>query len=441
MAQQSQPLRAEDLHVSPARARKQRILRGLFFVAASLAIFISLGIVLALLRESITFITNVDLASLVNGIWEPRSLRFDIPTLIAGSVVIALIGMLIAAPLGLGAAIYLAEYASPRVRGWLKPILEILAAIPSVVLGFFALTGPQPDHHRPHLPRTDDPLQHALGGHRRGHPHHAARGQRSPRTRCTRSPAPCARPRTASGPASARPPSGSSFPAAVSGIVAALIIGLSRAIGETMIVAIAAGGTGGAVFNLNPCLPGQTMTAAMIVAGHRLRPVSRWRGQPALREPLLRRPAALRHDPRAEPRQRALRAPGPPEGSHLMAGRLARLGQPARGHRGGAARAGGQATDWRSRAWEAFLVVSLVISFAFLIWLLVSIFIELAAGLAGARRRGLPLHAAGLEPREGRHRAGPLRLLRADGHRRAPGPAGRHRRRRLPRGVRAGQRA
>ena len=48
--------------------------------------------------------------------------------------------MLIAAPLGLGAAIYLAEYASPRVRGWLKPILEILAAIPSVVLGFFALT-------------------------------------------------------------------------------------------------------------------------------------------------------------------------------------------------------------------------------------------------------------------------------------------------------------
>ena len=54
------------------------------------------------------------------------------------------------------------------------------------------------------------------------------------------------------------------FPAAVSGIVAALIIGLSRAIGETMIVSIAAGGTGGAAFNLNPCLPGQTMTAAMV---------------------------------------------------------------------------------------------------------------------------------------------------------------------------------
>jgi phosphate transport system permease protein len=53
------------------------------------------------------------------------------------------------------------------------------------------------------------------------------------------------------------------FPAAVSGIVAALIVGLSRAIGETMVVALVAGGVGGAVFNLNPCLPGQTMTAAM----------------------------------------------------------------------------------------------------------------------------------------------------------------------------------
>jgi len=140
MATQSRPLSAEDLQVSPARARKQRILRGLFFMAATLAIFISFGIVLSLLGEAFTFITNVDLASLVNGIWEPRSLRFDIPTLVAGSVVIALIGILIAAPLGLGAAIYLAEYASPRLRGWLKPILEILASIPSVVLGFFALS-------------------------------------------------------------------------------------------------------------------------------------------------------------------------------------------------------------------------------------------------------------------------------------------------------------
>ena len=94
-------------------------------------------------------------------------------------------------------------------------------------------------------------------------------------------------------------------PAAVSGIVAALIVGFSRAVGETMIVAIAAGGVGGAVFNLNPCLPGQTMTAAMTALAIGSDQVG---GGVALREPLLRRPAAVRHDAAAEPHQRALRA-------------------------------------------------------------------------------------------------------------------------------------
>src|SRR5262245_28068440 len=106
MAAPSRPLTPGDLHVSPARARKQRALRVVFLLAASLAIIISLGIVLALLGQSITFITNVDIGALFQGIWEPRSGRFDIPTLITGSVIIAAIGMLIATPLGLGAAIY-----------------------------------------------------------------------------------------------------------------------------------------------------------------------------------------------------------------------------------------------------------------------------------------------------------------------------------------------
>ena len=64
---------------------------------------------------------------------------FDIPTIVAGTLTIASIGMVVAVPLGLGAAIYLAEYASPRARGFLKPILEMLAAVPSIVLGYFAL--------------------------------------------------------------------------------------------------------------------------------------------------------------------------------------------------------------------------------------------------------------------------------------------------------------
>jgi phosphate transport system permease protein len=263
MAQPAIPLRPEDLQVAPGRARTQRILRSLFFVAASLAIFISLGILLALLSEAISFVSNVDLGSLISGIWEPRSLRFDIPTLIAGSVVIGLIGMLVATPLGLGAAIYLAEYASPRLRGWLKPILEILASIPSVVLGFFALTVLSPTVVDPICPGPTIPFNmlsaglavgvlitplvasiaedalHAVPGSLREASYGLGARKRTTTLKVV-------------------------LPAAVSGVAAALIIGLSRAIGETMIVTIAAGGTGGAAFNLNPCLPGQTMTAAMV---------------------------------------------------------------------------------------------------------------------------------------------------------------------------------
>jgi phosphate transport system permease protein len=243
--------------------RTQRILRSLFFLAACLAILVSLGIVLALLGESITFVTNVDIAALFNGIWEPRTLRFDIPTLVAGSAVIALIGMLIAAPLGLGAAVYLAEYASPRVRGWLKPILEILAAIPSVVLGFFALSVLSPTLIDPVCPGPTIPFNMLSAGL-------AVGVLITPLVASIAEDALYAVPgslREASYGLGARKRTTTMrvvVPAAVSGVVAALIIGLSRAIGETMIVSIAAGGTGGAAFNVNPCLPGQTMTAAMV---------------------------------------------------------------------------------------------------------------------------------------------------------------------------------
>ena len=72
--------------------------------------------------------------------WFPRRGMFDIATLLIGTFLVTVIAILIAAPIGLLSAIYLAEYASPRVRSTVKPVLEILAGIPSVVLGFFALT-------------------------------------------------------------------------------------------------------------------------------------------------------------------------------------------------------------------------------------------------------------------------------------------------------------
>ena len=192
-----------------------------------------------------------------------RQAQYGLATIISGTLVIAVIAMIVATPLGLGAAIYLAEYASPRVRGWLKPIIEILATIPSVVLGFFALTVLSPAIVQPlcgnSLPFTlasagvavgilvtplvasisEDAL-YAVPQNLREASYGLGATKRTTSIRVV-------------------------MPAAVSGIVASLIVAFSRAIGETMIVAIAAGGVGGAVFSINPCLPGQTMTGAMTV--------------------------------------------------------------------------------------------------------------------------------------------------------------------------------
>lgn len=256
------PLSIADLRGSPARRRRESVIRALFFGAAALAVLISVLIVVSLLFRSIDFLRLVDPAALFGGSWQPRSGNFDLSTIIAGTTVVALIAMLVAIPLGLGAAIYLAEYASPRVRAWLKPILEILAAIPSVVLGFFALTVLAPTVIDTVCPGSTPLFTMASAGLAVGiliTPLVASIAEDSmyavPGSLREASYGLGARKRTTSIRVVA--------PAATSGIVAALIVGFSRALGETMIVAIAAGGVGGAVFNLNPCLPGQTMTAAM----------------------------------------------------------------------------------------------------------------------------------------------------------------------------------
>ncbi len=243
------------------RMRKEKTIRAAFLATAALSIVISALIVLTLARETFTFVTQVDLSSLWSEGWFPRRDLYDIRTLFVGSVLVTLIGMLVAAPLGMGAAVFLAEYAKPQVRRVLKPILEILAGIPSVVLGFFALTWISPQI----VQRMNDEaalfnlMAAGIGVGLLVTPLVASIAEDAMKA------VPKAL-REASYGMGARKVTTSIrvvIPAAVSGLVAAFIIGISRAIGETMVVAIAAGASGGSLFSMNVFDRGQTMTAAM----------------------------------------------------------------------------------------------------------------------------------------------------------------------------------
>ena len=251
-----------DLRGSAGRRRREAILRTAFAAAAMLSILISLAIIVSLVGEAWNFVSHVDPSLLLERGWFPRRDLFGIPTIVAGTFIVAGIGMLVATPLGLGAAIYLSEYASPRLRRTIKPILEILAGIPSVVLGYFALTFLSPTVVQTVCPGQTNIFNLAAAGIGVGI-------LITPLIASVAEDALYAVPRSlreASYGLGARKRATSLrivFPAAISGIVAAIILGLSRGIGETMIVAMAAGASGGSLFQLNPCEPGQTMTAAM----------------------------------------------------------------------------------------------------------------------------------------------------------------------------------
>jgi phosphate transport system permease protein len=251
-----------DLRGSRGRRRRETTMRLLFLGAAAPSVVITALIVLAIVGEAWNFISQVDLRALSAGGWFPRRGMFDVPTIVAGTLTIAGIGMVVAVPLGLGAAVYLAEYASARTRGFLKPILEMLAAVPSIVLGYFALQWISPNIIQNVCVGGSSNFNMGAAGI-------AVGVMVTPLIASIAEDAMYAVPsslREASYGLGARKRTTSIrvvVPAAISGIVAALIIGFSRAVGETMIVAIAAGGTGGSQFSLNPCGQGQTMTAAM----------------------------------------------------------------------------------------------------------------------------------------------------------------------------------
>ena len=134
-------LTVDQLQIAPSRRHREVIIRYTLVLTALVSVLVSTLIVWILLREAWTFITQVVWADTwgQQG-WFPRRGLYDIPTIVVSSLIVTGIAMVVGGPLGLGAAVYLSEYADRRVRSWLKPALEILAGIPSVVLGFFALT-------------------------------------------------------------------------------------------------------------------------------------------------------------------------------------------------------------------------------------------------------------------------------------------------------------
>jgi phosphate transport system permease protein len=250
-----------DLRGSAGRRRRERTVRGILLAAALSSIAVSVFIVYTVAFEAIEFLTQIELGWLVDIGWFPRRDMFDIATLLLGTLLVTGIAMLVAAPIGLGSAIYLSEYASPRSRSIVKPILEILAGIPSVVLGFFALAVVNPGVVQSIW--SDAPAFTILAAG-------LAVGVLSiPLVASVAEDAMRAVPhslREASYGLGARRLTTSLrvvVPAGISGVVAALILATSRAIGETMVVALAAGATGGGVRSIDPIAPGQTMTAAM----------------------------------------------------------------------------------------------------------------------------------------------------------------------------------
>ena len=240
----------------------QSIVKFICGAFAAISIVTTIGIVLTLVFEAIAFLQDVPFSQfLTDTRWTPlfASKQFGIFVLISATVMISIISILVALPLGLLAAICLSEYASPRVRRILKPILEILAGVPTVVYGYFALLTVTPFLQRfiPNLQGFNALSAGLVLG-----------VMITPMVASLSEDALYSVPRSlkdgsyALGATKRETVTSVILPAALSGIVASLILAVSRAIGETMIVTLAAGAN--PTLGFNPFVPVMTMTAYIV---------------------------------------------------------------------------------------------------------------------------------------------------------------------------------
>jgi phosphate transport system permease protein len=258
-------LTAADLQTSLGRRIRSQTVRWLFLGAAAVTVLVSALIIWTVASGAWTFISQVELTKLTDIGWFPRRGLFDLTTLLVNSAQISVIAMAVAVPSGFGAAFYLSEYAHPKVRRVMKPTLELLASVPSVVLGVFAISFITPSILTNFFDEINffNKLAAGIAVGLLVIPLIASISEDALRA------VPQAL-REASAGLGARRVTTSIrvvLPAAMSGLMAATVVGFSRAIGETMVVTIASGGGDTSLFNLSPLESGGTLTSAMAALG------------------------------------------------------------------------------------------------------------------------------------------------------------------------------
>lgn len=245
-----------------ARKIKEKLIESALFLSALFSVLITVGIVIVLSYESFGFFKEVSVKEFLTGTqWTPlfADPKFGILPLVSGTLLITVIALAVSLPLGITVAIYLSEYAPHRLRETIKPVLELLAAVPTVVYGYFALLFLTPVLQKlipdlsgfnalspgiimgimiiPYVSSVSEDAMKAV-------PMHIREGS------------------YAMGATKLQTALKVVIPSAFSGIAAAFVIGISRAIGETMVVAIAAGMMPN--FTANPLEPVQTLTSYIV---------------------------------------------------------------------------------------------------------------------------------------------------------------------------------
>lgn len=267
----SGPVQAMDLS---GRSRPgEAVIKTTLMVCAFASVVTTIGIVITLIIPTLDFFREVNLFGFLFGTdWNPNAAdpSYGVLPLVSATFLITIIALFVAVPIGLGAAMYLSEYASPKVRRRLKPTLELLAGVPSVVYGFFALTFVTPTLLQDIL-GLDVGFTNALSaGLVLGVmiiPTVASLAEDA----MTAVPLALRQGSFAMGANRMQTTLRVVFPAALSGIAAAIVLGLSRAVGETMIVALAAGSLPS--LSANPMEGMQTMTAYIAVTAGGENPV------------------------------------------------------------------------------------------------------------------------------------------------------------------------